>query len=385
MARRLVPPDVEGLTGKEAVFRILAYTRKPMRFKDIVQWLSDRGQEPLTVGQVAGGFYLLLNNYEKVVERTRLGTYRIHRAWNGRPLDEQDQKGGPPLPPRTDERLTTAAGTTPTDVAGLTGKEAVFRILAHTGRPMRSNDIDQWLSAHGQEPLTAGQVAGGFYVLLNNYDKVVERTRPGTYRVHSAWNGRPLDEQTKRDGRVASSHKPHGVVKRRRSVGVIIPCYGTYWDRSLVQWRNGALLGKQKGDEADVVDFAGQTGVYVLYQWPRVNYVGRTTENNLYQRLSEHANDKEEPRGPWDKFSWFGLRPVGDDGDLNDPEMASVRHNVTMMEALLISSLEPPFNNKGGDGMGEKYFQVPSPEIEEREELKIAKAMEKLFQKLRQG
>ena len=48
-----------------------------------------------------------------------------------------------------------------------------------------------------------------------------------------------------------------------------------------------------------------------------------------------------------------------------------------MMEALLISSLEPPFNRKGGDGLGIKYFQVPSPEIEEREAQKIAKAIAK--------
>ena len=264
------------------------------------------------------------------------------------------------------------------DVSGLTGKEAVFRILAFAREPMRFKEIDNWLVARGQEPLTVGQVAGGFYDLLNKYDKVVETDEPGAYRIHRAWNGRPLDEQTRKDGVVSPKKRKRMVPK----LGVVIPCYGTYWDRNLVQWRNGALLGKQQGEEAEVVDFSYQTGVYVLYQWPRVNYVGRTN-SNLYQRLNEHAND--DSKGPWDKFSWFGLRAVGEDGVLSAQEAKPDFHRtVAMMEALLISSLEPPFNRRGGDGMGAKYFQVPSSEIEEREQRKIAKAMERLFQKMRQ-
>ena len=376
MATRRTPPDVAGLTGKEAVFRILAFTGKPMRYADIADWLSAHGQEPLTIGQVAGGFYDLLNSYDNVVEKTGSGTYRIHSAWNGKPLDQQIQRGG-----RTStlDRGHHDPENEP-DIAGLTGKEAVFRILASTGKPMRYADIADWLSARGQEPLTIGQVAGGFYVLLNNYDNVVEKAGSGTYRIHSAWNGKPLDQQIQRGRAVAPSHRGRRGVPK---VGVVIPCYGTYWDRSLVHWRSRELLGKQQGDEADVVNFADQTGVYVLYQWPRVNYVGRTTADNLYQRLSAHANAKEDRRGPWDKFSWFGLRSVGDDLELIDPEAeVSFQHSVMMMEALLISSLDPPFNRKSGDGLGDKYFQVPAPEIEEREEQRIAKAMERFFSRV---
>lgn len=303
--------------------------------------------------------------------------------------DRRAPKDRASVPSRApDHRLEDTATTVippeePPDVAGLSGKEAVFRILAYTKKPMRRRDIAEWLGEFGQEPLGGDQVAGGFYDLFNKYDKVVERVEPGVYRIHQAWNGKPLVEQSQR-GRPASPRARRG--RDAQIVGVVIPCYGVCWDRSLVWWRNGALLGKLEGDKADVVDFADQTGVYVLYQWPRVNYVGRTTANNLYQRLSEHANTREDRRGRWDKFSWFGLRTVGDGGRLHDPEAGtSVQHNVTMMEALLISSLEPPFNNKSGDGMGAKYLQIPSPEIEEREEQKIAKAVERVFQRARQG
>ena len=36
MARR-EPPEVSGLTGKEGVFLILAYTKEAMRYEDIVR------------------------------------------------------------------------------------------------------------------------------------------------------------------------------------------------------------------------------------------------------------------------------------------------------------------------------------------------------------
>lgn len=228
------------------------------------------------------------------------------------PLDEQTKKDGPMASPNRRE----AAPMDEPVVEELSGKEAVFALLAFTRQPMGVSDISKWLAERGQDPLTEGQVAGGFYSLLNKYDNVVEKVKPGTYRVHSAWNGKPLDEQTRKDGPVALPH-----IRARRGVpkvGVVIPCYGTYWDRGLVEWRNGDLLGKQELTDAEAVNFADQTGVYVLYQWPRVNYVGRTTTGNLYQRLSTHVN--KDDRGPWDKFSWFGLRSVGDDGRLKEPE-----------------------------------------------------------------
>ena len=272
-------------------------------------------------------------------------------------------------------RLTLA----PPDITGLTGIGAVFRILAHTKKPMKQRDVLKWLENHGQRSLTKGQITGAFYHLLNTYDNVVEKTAEGTYRIHSTWNGKPLDEQT-RETIPAVSPPPSEHPKPTGEV--VIPCYGVYWDRSLVAWdAEQMLLGASGASGEDAVDFAGQTGVYLLYQWPRVNYVGRAASGNLYQRLRTHNADPK--KGPWDKFSWFGLRAVGDNGQLDEPRGdITIEHEVTMMEALLISALEPPFNNRRGDWMGRPYFQVPSPEIEERERGALAARMKQLLEKV---
>ena len=146
----------------------------------------------------------------------------------------------------------------------------------------------------------------------------------------------------------------------------------------LVSWSAGSLLGRKGGEkDADAVNFANQTGVYVLYQWPQVNYVGRSI-GGLYQRLSKHDSDAD--KGPWDRFSWFGLIPVDDDGELAERhgEM-SIEDEVTMMEALLIRVLTPPNNKKGGDGMGVQYLQVPDPMVEERQQEALAKTLRQLL------
>lgn len=134
-------------------------------------------------------------------------------------------------------------------------------------------------------------------------------------------------------------------------------------------------MGKAKN--GDAVNFANQTGVYVLYQWPQLNYVGRSTSGTLYQRLKAAHNDPA--KGLWDKFSWFGLNQLDDDGRLRRRGQMSITDEVTMMEALLISVLAPPYNNRGGEGMGRQYFQVPDPMVEEREQKALARTLSELL------
>jgi hypothetical protein len=71
--------------------------------------------------------------------------------------------------------------------------------------------------------------------------------------------------------------------------------------------------------------------------------------------------------GRWDRFSWFGLRGVGEKGELT---AGSTTWNqsvvIDTMEALLIESLEPPLNRKRGDNFsGSEYLQVADPRIDE--------------------
>ncbi len=141
--------------------------------------------------------------------------------------------------------------------------------------------------------------------------------------------------------------------------------FGMFWQREQVIWTGRPrLLGRQSEGASDV-DFAEQVGVYLLHDRDRVIYVGRAADT-LAARLKAHTTDRLG--GRWDRFSWFGLRAVAEDGSLADPSVAW-SHTVVIetLEALLIESLEPPLNRKRGDNFSSaEYLQVADPEIESR-------------------
>ena len=336
------------MDNQQVVRQILEREGQVMELRDIVERARRQG---LGRKQVSGALFHLKK--AGIVETVERATYRIVAT------PESSQTHTPAEPP---------------NVEGLTGKEAVFQILAYVKRPLKKRDIDEWLEANKQEPLTDGQIDGAFYALSTNYLNVVEKVEPGTYRIHKEWNGEPLDKQVGQQGRSVPQSTPVSQARRAR---VVIPCFGLHWERNLVSWSTAQnLLGAAKG--GDAVNFANQTGVYVLYQWPQVNYVGRTASGELYQRLKSHHMDPT--KGLWDRFSWFGLDQLDDDGRLRERRgQMSIADEVTMMEALLINVLTPPHNNKGGDGMGVQYFQVPDPTVEEREQEKLRQLLKRLL------
>jgi hypothetical protein len=139
--------------------------------------------------------------------------------------------------------------------------------------------------------------------------------------------------------------------------------FGMFWDRHKVVWGGRARLLGRQGLGASEVNFAEQIGVYLLHDRERVIYVGRATDT-LFARLKAHTTDRLGSR--WDRFSWFGLRDVGQDGKLAEPSVAWT-HLVVIetLEALLIESLEPPLNRKRGDNFAAvEYLQNDDPEIE---------------------
>ena len=149
---------------------------------------------------------------------------------------------------------------------------------------------------------------------------------------------------------------------------VRIQAYGLYWERDKVEWDAGRgqieLLGRQNR-AAQPVDFADQQGVYLLHQMQTVTYVGRTaaTQNGLFGRLRDHVKNPRRS-GRWDRFSWFGLRPVNEDATLgNAPQVLTTDLLITILEAVLIETYLPSFNDKSGDLMGELYEQVIDPDI----------------------
>jgi len=84
----------------------------------------------------------------------------------------------------------------------------------------------------------------------------------------------------------------------------------------------------------------------------------------------------------WDRFSWFGVLPVREDGTLAaaPPEAFNIKNLIATMEALLIEGLEPPQNRKRGDAFNAvEFLQVEDPELERNQILQL---MEQLKKKL---
>ncbi|WP_369066312.1 hypothetical protein [Kocuria carniphila] len=160
----------------------------------------------------------------------------------------------------------------------------------------------------------------------------------------------------------------------------LISAFGMFWNRNQVDWKKGRnvkILGHQAGEESSV-NVASQIGVYLLHDGARTIYVGRVSAPRLGVRLWEHTKDRLS--GRWDRFSWFGLRPVLSDGKLGDPaENFGTDLVVATMEALLIEGLEPPQNRRQGDAMvGQEYQQSVDHELKEQA------AMQTLLRKLMQ-
>lgn len=162
----------------------------------------------------------------------------------------------------------------------------------------------------------------------------------------------------------------------------IIQSFGMYWQRDLVVWRSDLkMYGKQQA-QSKPVDFGKQKGIYILYDHHTVVYVGRSIDRPLGKRLFEHTVDRLGSR--WNRFSWFGLLDVTQEGGLREaPLNASLANLVATLEALLIEALEPPQNRKRGDDFSAvEYIQAIDPELKEKE---IQNTLRSIEQKMRGG
>jgi hypothetical protein len=111
------------------------------------------------------------------------------------------------------------------------------------------------------------------------------------------------------------------------------------------------------------VDFAGQIGVYILYDEQRPVYIGRDghDEGSILSQVKAHRERRD--KDPWDTFSWVGFRPVGIDGSLQRIREPSTwyEEEIRDNEALLVYVLNPPNHLRSGDYRHiPRYFQVPA-------------------------
>lgn len=161
-----------------------------------------------------------------------------------------------------------------------------------------------------------------------------------------------------------------GVIKKVSTDRIkIINAFGIYWTRNLVHWKSTPdLLGIQQIGAAEV-NFKDQIGIYLLHDSRETIYVGQAIDQSLGQRLKVHTYDRLG--GRWDRFSWFGFRPVDENGKLhvdNRFENLNIQDIGDILEAILIESIEPRQNRKQGNlFFGLEYLQQEAPEIKKKQ------------------
>ena len=125
----------------------------------------------------------------------------------------------------------------------------------------------------------------------------------------------------------------------------ILTPFGILWERSLINNSRSRLLGVQmKGTKP--IDFAKQTGIYILYDHRNIVYIGQS-KGNLGQRIKWHTKDRLRRR--WDRFSWFGILPVTQDGKLGTTENRLIQTMPDFLESFAIKLTNPPENRTQGN------------------------------------
>ena len=241
----------------------------------------------------------------------------------------------------------------------ITWEQAVLQILTEAAEPMYCGDIADEILRRGLKT-TVGKtpnftVAGVISRLRANGMDII-KTRPGVFylrRPEVAFSEVTPAADDDLDATDASQN-------------LAVAAYGLYWERDNVDWSARRLLGYDLDPSPEqAIDFANQQGVYLLHSWQSVVYVGKTAarEGGLFQRLHNH-HSRQVWSGKWERFSWFGLRRVDETGTIVDsPDSASKEVVTALMEAVLIETLRPSFNNQQGNYMGTLYRQAIVPNI----------------------
>ena len=236
---------------------------------------------------------------------------------------------------------------------------AVLQVLRETNGPLHYTEVERRIMEQGLRPKIANSQAttnGTLRSLMSASGRNGVReiyNQKGVYALESV--ARELNPKL-RDEEAAAQNS--GIIK--------IEAFGLFWRRELVDWESGLRLLGQQSKESIAVDFADQDGIYVLHDGREVMYVGKTytpTSNyGLYRRLKDH-NDDPRKTVYWDGFSWFGFKPVAEDGLLREASNnATLESVIDVIEAIFIETLLPRLNQQSGEGMQQAredglYFQ----------------------------
>lgn len=241
-------------------------------------------------------------------------------------------------------------------------REASEEVLPENGDPMHYTEIAQEIARRGLRTSFGATPAASVAAAISLFKRDEGDESPFISLGHGYYRYRYAGMAT----RLVKEATPPTVLAEDETG--FINAFGMYWRRDKVLWTSmPRLLGQQQLGSLRV-DFCQQKGVYLLHDGNRVVYVGRTTGQPLGLRLGQHTSDRLN--GRWDRFSWFGILSVQENGTLSDapPDAFNVENLIATMEALLIEGLEPPQNRKRGDDFNAVEFQqVEDPEIEKKQ------------------
>ncbi len=236
--------------------------------------------------------------------------------------------------------------------------DAAAAVLAATGTPMHYTDLAAAVGEHDNSIVFGAKPGLEVYTAIYNDIKAAPASRfAKAGRGEFFLSGVEPAEETTADAPGVPSH-----------AAGFIQAFGMYWQRNQVDWKNQPSLHGNQQRGAQNVDFGGQKGVYLLHDGRHVVYVGRTTDQTMGQRLFQHTYDRLN--GRWDRFSWFGVLPVNEDGSLGQAAGAGfgIDDLISAMEALLIEAVEPPQNRRRGDQTAAvEYLQAEDPALKNKQ------------------
>ncbi len=251
-----------------------------------------------------------------------------------------------------------------------TWKDAIKKVLSESKMPLHYTEISERILAQGYFQTDGATPHSTVNALISASIKHDGEKSPfvridkGTFALKNLFD--PPDTQTSSSKSKQGKNGVSPELEEQES-NAIIHCFGMYWQRDLIVWRNDPKMYGKQNVNAKPVDFGKQIGIYILYDHHTVVYVGRSIDRPLGKRLFEHTVDRLVSR--WNRFSWFGLLDVTDEGSLREtiPD-TSLANLVATLEAILIETVEPPQNRKRGDGFtGMEYIQDVDPELKDRE------------------
>ncbi len=245
-----------------------------------------------------------------------------------------------------------------------TWKEAIYKVMLENGGEMTSSEIADAILKQGLKestPTPAATVGANIYVSIKKRGKKSPFALAGKAKFKLIKENIPQNKKEDKD--LTKEEVVESINKEN-----IVKAFGMFWDRNGVDWDSNAVKlwgepsnfsGKNSKNNDTKVNFADESGIYILYDHRTIVYVGRAIQGTLGQRLKEHTRDRLNTR--WNRFSWFGTIAIKEDGKLAKESLAdnfSMEKVISTMEAILIEALEPLQNRKRGDEFDCEFTQV---------------------------